>query len=235
MGHWRAGPVAGHGLRLRRLRLRSVSRATRPNTVLARPGWFVHVAVRGRYCPRGRSACAGLARVALRRSVVGTVVCLRLGEPTGAHRLLGRLSRRPGSYRASVFHAGAGASDHSLGAVASPPKQAPAYGASTRSLLVRSRREPPDPATCLRACRYVELRSRIEANSMFSALGVPSGVRELRAQRAHVCGNQPMATATGALVSSNSAGSNRASRRLYSLANAGQIVKFRPSGPTYHE
>ena len=75
----------------------------------------------------------------------------------------------------------------------------------------------------------------IEANSMFSALGVPGGVREPRAQRAHVCGNQPMATATGALVSSNSAGSNRASRRLYSLANAGQIVKFRPSGPTYHE
>ena len=48
-------------------------------------------------------------------------------------------------------------------------------------------------------------------------------------------GDQPMAAATGALVSSNSAGSNRASRRLYSLANAGQIVKFRPSAPTYHE
>ena len=51
----------------------------------------------------------------------------------------------------------------------------------------------------------------------------------------YVCGDQPMATATGALVSSNSAGSNRASRLLYSLANAGQIVKFRPSGPTYQE
>jgi hypothetical protein len=48
-------------------------------------------------------------------------------------------------------------------------------------------------------------------------------------------GDQPMPATTGALVSSNSAGSNRARRRLYSFANAGQIVKFRPSGPTYHE
>ena len=78
-------------------------------------------------------------------------------------------------------------------------------------------------------------RGVIEANSMSSALGVPGGGREPRAQRAHVCGNQPMAAATGALVSSNSAESNWARRRLYSLANAGQIVKFRPSAPTYHE
>ena len=38
LGLWRAGPVAGHGLRLRRLRLRGVSRATRPRIVFARPG-----------------------------------------------------------------------------------------------------------------------------------------------------------------------------------------------------
>jgi hypothetical protein len=43
-----AGPVAGHGLRLRKLRLRGVSRATRPGTVLARPGSAARVAVRGR-------------------------------------------------------------------------------------------------------------------------------------------------------------------------------------------
>ena len=47
--------------------------------------------------------------------------------------------------------------------------------------------------------------------------------------------DQPMAAASGGLVSSNSAGSNRASRRLYSFANAGQVVKLRPSAPTYHE
>ena len=38
LGLWRAGPVAGHGLRLRRLRLRGVSRATRSRIVFARPG-----------------------------------------------------------------------------------------------------------------------------------------------------------------------------------------------------
>jgi hypothetical protein len=38
VGQWRAGPVAGHGLRLRRLRLRGVSRATRSRIVFARPG-----------------------------------------------------------------------------------------------------------------------------------------------------------------------------------------------------
>jgi hypothetical protein len=56
-----------------------------------------------------------------------------------------------------------------------------------------------------------------------------------KGERRPAHGDQPTAAATGALVSSNSAGSNRASRRLYSFANAGQMVKFRPSAPTYHE
>src|SRR4051812_50199534 len=51
MGRWRAGPVAGHGLRLRRLRLRGVSRATRPGTVFAALGAGVRVAVRWRLLP----------------------------------------------------------------------------------------------------------------------------------------------------------------------------------------
>ena len=80
---WRAGPVAGHGLRLRRLRLRGVSRATRPNTVFAQPGSTARVAVRERLLPSRpqllrRARCAS----ALRRSVAPTVVCLRVGEPT---------------------------------------------------------------------------------------------------------------------------------------------------------
>jgi hypothetical protein len=94
VGWWRAGPVAGHGLRLRKLRLRGVSRATRPNIVFARPGSFVRVAVRGRDCLRGRSSCVGRRRAALCRGVVATVVCLRLAEPTGARRSPARLFRR---------------------------------------------------------------------------------------------------------------------------------------------
>jgi hypothetical protein len=88
IGVGRAGPVAGHGLRLRRLRLRGVSRATRPGTVFARPGSTVRVAVRERLLLRGRSSCAGVVR---RRSPLAhraTVVCLRVGEPTVRHRHL---------------------------------------------------------------------------------------------------------------------------------------------------
>ena len=48
-------------------------------------------------------------------------------------------------------------------------------------------------------------------------------------------GDQAVAAAAGVLVSSNSAVSKRASRRLYSFANAGHMVKFRPSASTYHE
>ena len=48
-------------------------------------------------------------------------------------------------------------------------------------------------------------------------------------------GDQAVAAADGVLVSSKSAGSKRASRRLYSFANPGHVVKFRPSAPTYHE
>ena len=93
----------------------------------------------------------------------------------------------------------------------------------------------PDALEELLATVTATKRAALRLTTDANGLGMRGGVREPRAQRAHVCGNQPMATATGALVSSNSAGSNRASRRLYSLANAGQIVKFRPSAPTYHE
>ena len=51
VGRRRAGPVAGHGLRLRKLRLRGVSRATRPGAVFARPGALARVAVRRRLLP----------------------------------------------------------------------------------------------------------------------------------------------------------------------------------------
>jgi hypothetical protein len=102
-GWWRAGPVAGHGLRLRRLRLRGVSRATRPGIVFAWPGSLASVAVRGRYCLRGRSSCAGSTRAALRRSDAATVVCLRVGEPTGAPASprQGASTTAPGSCRPS--------------------------------------------------------------------------------------------------------------------------------------
>jgi hypothetical protein len=51
IGLWRAGPVAGHGLRLRRRRLRGVSRATCSRIVFARQGASAGVAVRGRLRP----------------------------------------------------------------------------------------------------------------------------------------------------------------------------------------
>jgi hypothetical protein len=84
LGRWRAGPVAGHGLRLRKLRLRGVSRATRPSIVFARPGSIARVAVRECDCLRDRSSCAGPVRPALRPSDAAAVVCLRIGEPPGS-------------------------------------------------------------------------------------------------------------------------------------------------------
>jgi hypothetical protein len=61
LGLWRAGPVAGHGLRLRRLRLRGVSRATRPNCRLCPAGH--HRPCRG---PRASTAFAAAAPVVRR-------------------------------------------------------------------------------------------------------------------------------------------------------------------------
>ena len=90
MNSWRTGPVAGHGLRLRKLRLRGVSRATRPNTVLARPGSTAGVAVRERLLPSRPQLLRGSARPALRRSDAAAVVCLRVGEPTGARECPGQ-------------------------------------------------------------------------------------------------------------------------------------------------
>jgi hypothetical protein len=60
-------------------------------------------------------------------------------------------------------------------------------------------------------------------------------IRETAQPNPQSDGDQAVAIAAGVLVSSKSAGSKRASRRLYSFANAGHIVKFRPSAPTYHE
>ena len=147
---WRAGPVAGHGLRLRKLRLRGVSRATRPNTVFARPGSTAGVAVRERDGLRDRSSCARSVCPALRPSDAAAVVCLRIGEPPGSlavsshddpppldatardHRCASQPTPTP------AFTREAGASDRLRGSVALPPKQARAYGASRLALLVRS-------------------------------------------------------------------------------------------------
>ena len=143
-GLWRAGPVAGHGLRLRKLRLRGVSRATRPNTVFASPGSAVRAAVRGRYSFAAAAPAPGTCARALRRSVAAAVVCLRVGEPTGAPVFSHSTTRLDGAScgwrRECRFHAGAGAREQLRGTVALPPKQARAYGASRRSLLVHSGR-----------------------------------------------------------------------------------------------
>ena len=96
LGRWRAGPVAGHGLRLRRLRLRGVSRATRPNTVFARPGSTVHVAVRERDCLRGRSSCAGLGASALS---AGVSPPLWSASASASHRVRSRSPRKPTRHR----------------------------------------------------------------------------------------------------------------------------------------
>ena len=83
-GWWRAGPVAGHGLRLRKLRLTPCPAPPARGSSL--PGRALSLPSRsaGVTAFRGRSSRAGLVRPLLRRSVVAAVVCLRLGEPTGA-------------------------------------------------------------------------------------------------------------------------------------------------------
>ena len=95
VGRWRAGPVAGHGLRLRKLRLRGVSRATRPNDVLARPGSTVRVAIRRRLLLRGRGSCAESVRHCSPPRHRATVVWLRLGEPTVRWAPPGTVMRTP--------------------------------------------------------------------------------------------------------------------------------------------
>ena len=95
VGRWRAGPVAGHGLRLRKLRLRGVSRATRPNDVLARPGSTVRVAIRRRLLLRGRSSCAESVRHCSPPGHRATVVWLRFGEPTVRWAPPGTVMRTP--------------------------------------------------------------------------------------------------------------------------------------------
>src|SRR3954447_16867373 len=96
-GLWRAGPVAGHGLRLRRLRLRGVSRATRSRIVFARPGAIVVLrsvsvysfaaaapvarryarALRPRVAPPLPASASARQRV---RPHLSTVECRRTGE-----------------------------------------------------------------------------------------------------------------------------------------------------------
>ena len=83
LGLWRAGPVAGHGLRLRKLRLRPCPAppargASLPGRVPSR------AAVRGRLLLRGRSSCGAPVRPRPPPAYRAAVVCLRAGEPTGA-------------------------------------------------------------------------------------------------------------------------------------------------------
>jgi hypothetical protein len=59
-----------------------VSAATRPTTVFARVGTCARVAVRERYSFAAAAPAPDRRAAALRRSVVATVVCLRVGEPT---------------------------------------------------------------------------------------------------------------------------------------------------------
>ena len=65
-----------------------VSAATRPSSVLARPGTSGRVAVRRRLLPSGRSSCAELVHQCSPPPYRATVVCLRVGEPTVRRRLL---------------------------------------------------------------------------------------------------------------------------------------------------
>jgi hypothetical protein len=70
-----------------------VSAATRPSTVLARPGTTARVAIRQRLLLRDRSSCAETVRDRSPPEYRATVVCLRVGEPTVRCWLLGRARR----------------------------------------------------------------------------------------------------------------------------------------------
>ena len=138
---WRAGPVAGHGLRLRKLRLRGVSRATRPNTVFARPGSTAGVAVRERDCLRDRSSCARPVCPALRPSDAAAVVCLRIGEPPGSLAVSSHDDPPP---------LDATARDHRCASQPTPTpaftrRQARVISFAAVSLCHRSRRQPMAP------------------------------------------------------------------------------------------
>ena len=158
---WARGPLAGggrvllagHGLRLRRLRLRGVSRA-HPPEASSLPGRAPPPASRSASvtafataAPAPRPVCP-----ALRPSHAAAVVLPPHRRATGFAR--GLLARRPATvgrhgsrsplrlptHANSCLHAEAGASDQLRGSVALPLKQAPAESASTRSLLVPSGR-----------------------------------------------------------------------------------------------
>jgi hypothetical protein len=143
---WRAGPVAGHGLRLRRLRLRGVSRATRSRIVLARPGAIavlrsVNVysfaaaapvvrpcagALRPRIAPPWSASALASQRV---RPHLSTVECRRTVRVLREARLLlTRGSRREGSAsRRCRFATEASASLRRLETLAARPVRAAAH------------------------------------------------------------------------------------------------------------
>jgi hypothetical protein len=75
-----------------------VSAATRPSTVLARPGALAGVAVRQRLLLRGRSSCAEMMRDRSPPAYRATVICLRVGEPTVRWPLPGTARGRLGPY-----------------------------------------------------------------------------------------------------------------------------------------
>ena len=81
---WRAGPVGGHGLRLRKLRLRGVSRATRSSIVLARPGAIAVLASVSVYSFAAAAPVVRPVRPCSPPAYRAAVVCLRVGEPTGS-------------------------------------------------------------------------------------------------------------------------------------------------------
>jgi hypothetical protein len=74
-----------------------VSAATRPRRVFARPGAGACVAVRRRYSFASSVPAPGSCASALRRSVGATVVCPRVGEPTGAPGVASRAKQHSGS------------------------------------------------------------------------------------------------------------------------------------------
>jgi hypothetical protein len=79
---WRAGPVAGHGLRLRRLRLRGVSRATRSSIVFARP--VPSLCSRSRASTPSRPQLLWCAVAAVRSAAYrGARRASAVGEPNG--------------------------------------------------------------------------------------------------------------------------------------------------------
>ena len=112
VGWWRAGPVAGHGLRLRKLRL--TPRLAPPARTTSLPGRAPSSASRSAgVTPFAAAAPApGPCVMPSAASVVAAVVGLRLGEPTGAPRSVRTpVSTLRVTSGASAFTRRAGASD----------------------------------------------------------------------------------------------------------------------------